>query len=124
MQFDVPYEIATMSITIKNMIEDIGQDSDAPIPLPNITSKVLEKIIQYCKYHHENPTPVSDSTRDDRKTDDISPWDKSFCDVEQPLLFDLILAANFLDIKPLLDVCCKTVAKCVVFPEICSSPVH
>jgi len=42
--------------------------------------------------------------------DGISEWDQTFCKVDQPTLFELILAANYLDIKPLLDLCCKTVA--------------
>jgi len=48
-----------------------------------------------------------------KRTDDIIPWDKEFCDVDQPTLFELILAANYLDIKPLLDLTCKTVANMI-----------
>ena len=37
-------------------------------------------------------------------------WDKYFVKVDDETLFNLILAANYLDIKPLLDLTCKTVA--------------
>merc|ERR1711918_14692 len=37
-------------------------------------------------------------------------WDKDFVKVDDETLFNLILAANYLDIKPLLDLTCKTVA--------------
>eukprot|EP00052_Salpingoeca_macrocollata_P009236 m.72938 g.72938 ORF g.72938 m.72938 type:complete len:112 (+) comp17000_c0_seq3:101-436(+) len=37
-------------------------------------------------------------------------WDADFMDVSNDLLFDLIGAANFLDIRPLLDLTCKTLA--------------
>lgn len=37
-------------------------------------------------------------------------WDVNFVKVDQGTLFELILAANYLDIKPLLDLTCKTVA--------------
>ena len=109
--FDVEREIASMSITIRNMIEDIGDD--AAIPLPNVTGKILEKVITYCKYHHEHPSATSDEKRDEKRTDDISPWDYEFCKVDQAVLFELILAANYLDIKPLLDLGCKTVANMI-----------
>ena len=36
-------------------------------------------------------------------------WDKKYVEVEDEVLFHLILAANFLDIKDLLDLTCKTV---------------
>jgi len=111
--FEVPREIAEMSITVKHMLDDVDADSDAPIPLPNVTGKILAKVIEWAKYHHANPDPPSDEKKDEKRTDDIIPWDKEFCDVDQPTLFELILAANYLDIKPLLDLTCKTVANMI-----------
>eukprot|EP01127_Copromyxa_protea_P015317 TRINITY_DN438_c0_g2_i1.p1 TRINITY_DN438_c0_g2~~TRINITY_DN438_c0_g2_i1.p1 ORF type:complete len:164 (-),score=53.21 TRINITY_DN438_c0_g2_i1:67-558(-) len=109
---EVDIAVARMSQTIHNMLEDIG-NTDLPIPLHNVTSKILTKVIEYCQYHTENPTPKSDEKKDEKRTDDISPWDKNFCSVDQATLFELILAANFLDIKPLLDLTCKTVANMI-----------
>merc|ERR1712178_193565 len=37
-------------------------------------------------------------------------WDKEFVKVDDETLFNLIPAANYLDIKSLLDLTCKTVA--------------
>jgi len=111
-EFEVPRDIAEQSVTLKNMLEDIP-DNDAAIPLPNVNSKILEKVIEYCKYHKEHPTPVSEEKKDEKRTDDIIPWDQKFCEVEQATLFELILAANYLDIKPLLDLTCKTVANMI-----------
>eukprot|EP01105_Mastigella_eilhardi_P025587 TRINITY_DN700_c0_g1_i1.p1 TRINITY_DN700_c0_g1~~TRINITY_DN700_c0_g1_i1.p1 ORF type:complete len:149 (+),score=56.20 TRINITY_DN700_c0_g1_i1:397-843(+) len=87
---------------------DIGEVA-APVPLPNVNFKILSKVVDYCKYHHENPSP-DDKKEDSKRLDDISPWDKKFTEVDQDTLFQLILAANYLDIKPLLDLTCKTVA--------------
>ena len=36
-------------------------------------------------------------------------WDASFVTVDDEVLFNLILAANYLDIKALLDLTCKKV---------------
>ena len=41
-----------------------------------------------------------------------------FAQVDQGTLFELILAANYLDIKGLLDVTCKTVANMIKGEEI------
>ena len=101
-EFKVKLEEAKMSETVKNLIEDAGVDD--PVPLPGVTGKILKKIADYMKYHTEHPT-VEDK--------DIIGWDLDFCKVDQPTLFDLILAANYLDIKGLLDLTCKTVANMI-----------
>ncbi|KAJ5595749.1 hypothetical protein N7450_002207 [Penicillium hetheringtonii] len=46
-------------------------------------------------------------------TTDIEEWDQKFMQVDQEMLFEIILAANYLDIKALLDVGCKTVANMI-----------
>ena len=46
---------------------------DAPIPLPNVTGKILSKVIDYCKYHHEHPAPQTEEKKDERRLDDIIP---------------------------------------------------
>jgi len=46
-------------------------------------------------------------------------WDKKYVEVEDEVLFHLILAANFLDIKDLLDLTCKTVRTNFIFLVVC-----
>ncbi|KAK2427038.1 SKP1-like protein 1A [Trifolium repens] len=41
---------------------------------------------------------------------DLKAWDADFVKVDQATLFDLILAANFLNIENLLNLTCQTVA--------------
>ncbi|KAL0077288.1 E3 ubiquitin ligase complex SCF subunit sconC [Phycomyces blakesleeanus] len=107
--FTVDKEVAERSVLIKNMLEDIGE-SDAPIPLPNVTAKVLKKVIEWCEHHREDPVTQDDQ---ERRNTDIEEWDQKYMEVDQETLFDIILAANYLDIKPLLDVGCKTVANMI-----------
>merc|ERR1711924_395342 len=40
----------------------------------------------------------------------VSEWDSEYVNIEQEVLFELILAANYLDIKSLLDLTCAKVA--------------
>lgn len=70
----------------------------------------FKQVLEYCGHHRADPIPAADDGEESRKRlTDISEWDQKFISVDQEMLFEIILAANYLDIKPLLDVGCKTV---------------
>ena len=104
--FEVPIEIAQMSVTLKQMLEDLKESPhvNAPIPLPNVSSKILRKVIDYCVYHHEHPLSENEV---EKQNEPIVPWDLAFCQVDLPILFEIILASNYLDIGSLSDLTCK-----------------
>ncbi|EZG45864.1 putative Skp1 family protein [Gregarina niphandrodes] len=52
------------------------------------------------------PRPLPDR----RFQDVVAEWDYKFTCVEIPTVFELILAANYLDIPGLADLCCARVA--------------
>ena len=85
--FEVEEAVALESQTIKHMIEDDCADSG--IPLPNVTSKILAKVIEYCKKHVE-----SAKSEDRTNEEDLKSWDAEFVKVDQATLFDLILVSR------------------------------
>ncbi|KAF5760457.1 putative S-phase kinase-associated protein [Helianthus annuus] len=96
--FEVEEVVALESQTIKHIIED--DCANTTIPLPNVTSKTLSMVIEYCKKHVE-----SDAEKD------LKAFDSEFVKVDDhATLFDLIRAANYLNIKGLLDLTCQTTA--------------
>ncbi|KAK0580306.1 hypothetical protein LWI29_000526 [Acer saccharum] len=95
--FEVEEAVALQSQTIKLVFGD--DCSNKEIPVHNVSSSILSKVIEYCKKH-------VDSGDDD---DDITAWDADFVKFDQETLFDLILAANYLHIKGLLDLTCQRV---------------
>lgn len=116
--FECELAVAKCSGTISTMLEDLGIDEgsiDEVVPLPNVNSATLRKVIQFCNYHKLDAAPSSTEEDDnkERRSDDISAWDADFLKVDQGTLFELILAANYLDIHSLLDVTCKTVANMI-----------
>ncbi|KAI1187221.1 E3 ubiquitin ligase complex SCF subunit scon-3 [Nemania serpens] len=107
--------VAERSLLIKNMLEDLGEGVlDQVVPIPNVTESVLRKVIEWCEHHRNDPPSTNEDESDNRKkTTDIEEWDQKFMQVDQEMLFEIILASNYLDIKPLLDVGCKTVANMI-----------
>ncbi|CAJ2508705.1 Uu.00g137310.m01.CDS01 [Anthostomella pinea] len=114
-QIQVEKAIIERSILIKNMLDDLGDGViGQTIPIPNVTEPVLRKVIEWYEHHRGDPPSTNEDESDNRKkTTDIEEWDQKFMQVDQEMLFEIILASNYLDIKPLLDVGCKTVANMI-----------
>ncbi|KAM0827269.1 hypothetical protein ACQ4PT_068311 [Festuca glaucescens] len=111
-EFEVEEAVAMESQTIRHMIEDDCADNG--IPLPNVNSKILSKVIEYCNKHVQAARPAgadgAGAAAAAAPAEDLKNWDAEFVKVDQATLFDLILAANYLNIKGLLDLTCQTVA--------------
>ncbi|KAK6462359.1 Skp1 family, dimerization domain-containing protein [Scheffersomyces coipomensis] len=120
-QFKVDHIVAEKSITIKNLIGTLNPDGiteDFEIPLPNVKGEALDKVLEWFKYHKDTHfkykwVPHSDSDDDYFRKDQletIEDWDGDFLKVDKYMLFDIIVAANYLDIGPLRSMACNTVA--------------
>lgn len=110
----VERQVAERSMLIVNMLDDLGEAAGTEVPIPNVNESVLKKVIEWCEHHKNDPPAAAEDDSDNRKkTTDIEEWDQKFMQVDQEMLFEIILASNYLDIKPLLDVGCKTVANMI-----------
>ncbi|KAJ3092666.1 suppressor of kinetochore protein mutant [Physocladia obscura] len=112
-EFTIAKEIANQSVLIKNMLEDVGEADDQPIPLPNVSGAILQKVIEYATMHKDDPPAAPEEETRPKSSEDIEERDKEFMNVDQGTLFEIILAANYLDMKNLLDLGCKTVANMI-----------
>jgi len=110
---EVDPSVIEMSGTLRNMVDDLSDGSESSaIPVPNVTSKIMQKVIEYCNHHkgHASSAGADDRARMDDTIDD---WDKEFCKVDLNTVFELILAANYLDIHQLLDLTCRSIANLI-----------
>jgi len=132
---DVDEKIVKMFAVVRNMLQDLPDTADdTEIPL-QVESKVLQQVIAWCEHHKNDPIEDAQSQsssessddddgeidndreqyRRDKKYDiDLDPWDETFLKGLDPddedAVFPLILAANYLDVAKLLDICCRYVA--------------
>lgn len=110
---EVEKDIAEKSVLIKGLIDD--NDGEDNIPLPNVKRSTLQKVIQFCTHLKDNAPP--DIEKPLRSTElsacQIDPWYVQYIELEQEMLFELIMASNYLDIKPLLELSCAKVASLI-----------
>ncbi|RZS24236.1 hypothetical protein BHM03_00057286 [Ensete ventricosum] len=96
--FEVDEAVAMESQTIKHMIEDDCAENG--IPLPNVTSKILAKVIEYCRKHVDASAAAASKSSDDSSKladEELKSWDSEFVKVDQATLFDLILVRSLTD---------------------------
>ncbi len=71
----------------------------------------LRKIVEYMEHYKDAKPPEIEKPLRSSKMEQVVPeWDAKFVDAPQETLFELILGANYMDIKPLLDLTCAKVA--------------
>lgn len=102
---EVDIEVAKKSVLVSSLIDDSGTDEE--IPLPNVKKEILEKIIEFCQHTRENTQPeIEKPLRSNQLKDVTTEFYANFVNLDQEKLFELILAANYMDIKPLLELAC------------------
>jgi S-phase kinase-associated protein 1 len=116
----VPLDVAKVSITIRNMLEDLGDivedNQDNSIPIPGVKGATLDKIYNFCNYIHTNQMELDAlmTWMDDKTyTVPLPEWYNEYLNIDQAMLFEVILGANFLDIQPLLNMTCKYIANII-----------
>ena len=113
--FPVDVEIARKSTTIKTMLEDLGitgeEDDTEAVPLPNVNATILKKVLEWATYHKNDSLPKKDDVEDEDKPKTLSSWDDDFFKaVDQSTVFQVIMAANFLNINGLIKAACLSIA--------------
>ncbi|KAK1302268.1 SKP1-like protein 1A [Acorus calamus] len=108
-EFEVPKEVALMSVTIRNIIEDAWDGIN--IPLYNVESGVLAKVIEYCKRHSLATTTNNNEAMTE---EELEAWDKDFVmNMDNHELFEVIMATNYMVVQGLMDLTCRWVADMV-----------
>lgn len=119
--FQVSRAVAKLSAYITNFHDEETLDNleeDLPeMPVPEVSSPVLQQVIEFCNHHLQDPLPklkrpvCSPNIAEQGASD----WYVQFvAPMGEPDLYHLIMAANFMDIKPLFDLLCATIA-CSIF---------
>ncbi|KAI3949294.1 hypothetical protein MKW98_023231 [Papaver atlanticum] len=119
-EFEVEESILMISKTLKHMIEDGCDGNEVPIPLPNVTGEVLEKVIVFLKRHapameflYGPAAKDLEKEEFEKAAHDLMNFDTEFIKgiESDQMIFDLIFVGNYLAIKNLMDLTCEVVAQ-------------
>jgi len=117
-EFKVDSKVANTFKVIHDMLDTLqgnGDDQDAPVRINNVRGDIMKELIDWVEHHKDDPdTSDEEEQYRDRRTDDIPQWDKDFvARWDKSTLYEVLQACNFLDLRPLLEICCKTVANMI-----------
>ena len=108
----VSVECLKKSENLKAMLEeDLEEDLESPLMLPNIKSKeVWQKVYEYMEYMCKSDYPTAERTGHIKEFTD---YEKKYLESmgDHKMLKDVILTANFLDIRALVELGCKQIAE-------------
>ena len=126
--YELPYEAAVLSVLVKNTIdvedsdddddeedtENDGSDEVYEIDIPKVKSNCLAHCVKFLKHHatepmHELQTPLNGTDIDTILAS--QPWYRNYIsDMDRPMAFRIVQAANYMEIQPLLDIACLRVS--------------
>eukprot|EP00483_Globobulimina_turgida_P005265 UN05275 len=79
-----------------------------------VRGSILKRIVTYMDHHHVcGAKEIEKPLRSADMRQIVSEWEADFIEVDQETLFEIILAANHLKIRPLLDLACAKVASMI-----------
>ena len=110
-KIEIDSESAQKSHLLKGLMTDFNS-SQEPIPIPDIKADILNKVVEYLTYYKgKNPKDIPKPMSSANLSEIIDEWDVKFINgIELDSVFDLINAANYMDIPSLLDLSCAKIA--------------
>jgi len=102
----VTRRMAMMSNVISEMLYDEDdEDYEEDIPIEDVNTEILKIVIKFLEKHQNDPMaeiikPITDTNIKNL----VSDWDANFIeDLALDTLYEVIMAANYMDIQPLLS---------------------
>jgi len=115
-EFTVERKQAFISTLVKTSLEN--DDKADEVPIPGVTGAILDLVVAYMKEHKGVEPPIIEKPLRSKVMKDVCPHkpDADYIDKigdNRQQLYDLILAANYMDIKSLLHLGCAKVASLI-----------
>ena len=111
-KMQISAKAAQRSQLVKGIIEDYPDDAE--VPLNNVKSSILKKIKEYLEHYQDSdPKEIERPLASQNYQECVEAWDFEFINIELDTIFEIILAANYMDIKPLLELASSKIASII-----------
>jgi len=115
-EFVIEKRFAFISTLVKTSLENDAAAAD--VPMPGVKGDILQKVVEFMQHHKGVEPPILEKPLRSKVMKELckDPWDADFIDKvgeDRQQLYDLILAANYMDIKSLLHLGCAKVASLI-----------
>ena len=106
--FELSSKAASRSGLLNGIIKDYPEDNEFSVA---VKGKALEKVKEYLTYYQDKEPPTIEKPLKSNKFEECATeWDAKFLDINNDAILSLVLAANYMDIKPLLELAAAKVA--------------
>lgn len=114
-EFLVPYSAGRISDFVMNINDDYEDTEEVEKAVIPFSKTALQKAIDFCAhYHTDRMNDIAPPFQTDDLANILQPWYYSFVQVDTQMLLELVDLANFLCIKPLLQLCCLVFSRLIV----------
>jgi len=115
-EYTVERKQAFVSMLVKTCLEN--DDKAEEVPIPGVTGAILGSVVEYMVHHKGIEPQLVEKPLRSKVMKDVcaDKWDAEYIDKigdNRQQLYDLILAANYMDIKSLLHLGCAKVASLI-----------
>jgi hypothetical protein len=110
-EFTINKKAVERSRLVAGILADYEDNTE--VPLPDVNGTTLGRIVEYLK-HYENsePKPIPKPLKNSHIDEILDEWDFNFVDnIPLDESIDLLNAANYMDIAPLLQLACCRIAR-------------
>lgn len=119
--FEIDIDAISCSTVIKNLIEDLNPSHSEgfEVPLPIINTPTLKLINEWCTYHYLKETKEYRNCPEEKKrfsyhfAVSLDGWDLEFLNENWESVYELLSAADYINIYSLKRLCIAYLVKCL-----------
>ena len=109
-KIEISAKAAMRSTLIKDSIQDC-RDDVIEFTANNVKGNILKKIVEYLEHYKDTePKEIERPLPSQNFKECVDEFDFNFTDIDLDMIFEIVLASNYLDIKPLLELASAKVA--------------